>query len=988
MASSSAHPAAGLAPSGADAGTVHRGPGARDRPPAASGGDWQIYRRLLGYVRPYWPLFLLSVAGYLLGSGAEAFFVKLFSDLIDGWNRTAAETAYHVPLLMLAAVLVRAAGEVTGELLLSEISFGVVHRVRTDLFDQLLRMPSAFFDASSQGHLVSRITYNVAQLRDTGTDALKSVIQDGGKVVVYVAYMLVLSWKLTLIFAAAAPLVALVVVYASRRFRRISRRIQSSMGDVTHVASEAVSGYRMVRIFGGEGYEQQRFHRSSRYNRRQNLKMVATKVTSTQTIQIFVVAALALLIALLFRPALGGGLSTGQVVAFLGLAGMLASPIRKLSEVNARLQRGLAAAEDIFGQMDQAPEADTGTVDVARVHGRIEFRHLCFAYGDDGYAASGPAGPSPHVLHDINLTIEPGQVVALVGRSGSGKSTLASLIPRFYEPSSGEILLDGRPLASYTLACLRRQIALVTQQVTLFNDTLERNIAYGALEQAGPSAIRDAVQRAHADVFIDELPDGLGTLVGDDGVLLSGGQRQRVAIARALLKDAPVLILDEATSALDTESERHIQDALDEVMRGRTTLVIAHRLSTIENADLILVMENGRIVESGTHRALLEQGGVYAGLYAAQFEERQPVVPATAVPFEVPRPSRTGRPLPLPSAPAVVASPLERAWYADARWLRALTPLAWLFGRLVRRRRLAYLTGRRKSWRAPVPVLVVGNLAVGGTGKTPLVVWLAGFLRDRGYRPGIVSGGYRGRRGAAPLRVGADTDPALCGDEAPLLAARTGCPVVVCGDRPQAVRHLLETTDCDMVIADDGLQHYALARDVEIAVVDGRRGLGNGRCLPAGPLREPPDRLDEVDLVMVSGRGYARAGAGDVAVRARAFVHVTSGERVEVEVFLGRHERVHAVAGIGNPARFDETLRGLGLYADMRSYADHHEFDGSELEFGDAWPVVCTEKDAVKLKRLATLPADCWYLEIDAVPSEDARRRLEDVLHKHGICPS
>lgn len=943
-----------------------------------SGGDWRTYRRLLRYVRPYWLLFLLSVLGFSFGSGAEAYFVKLFGDLIDSWNEVAARGTYDIPLTMLAAALVRALGEVVGEVLLSQISFGVVHNIRTQLFDQLLRMPSSYFDASIQGHLVSRITYTVAQLRDTGTDALKSIIQDGGKVIVYVGYMMFLSWKLTLIFAATAPLVALVVVQASRRFRRISRRIQNSMGDVTHVSSEAVSGYRVVRIFGGEAYEQGRFHRSSRYNTRQNLKMVATKVTSTQVIQIFVVAALALLIGLLFRPEVGGGLSTGQVVTFLGLAAMLASPIRKLSEVNARLQRGLAAAEDIFEQMDHPLEIDRGTLEVERVAGRLEFRNLCFAYAAP--ASEDERAPAA-VLKDIDVTIEPGQTVALVGRSGSGKSTLASLIPRFYEPTSGAILLDGEPLASYALDCLRRQIALVTQQVTLFNDTLERNIAYGALAGAEPQAIRDAVVRAHADVFTDDLPDGLATVVGDDGVLLSGGQRQRVAIARALLKDAPILILDEATSALDSESERHIQAALDEVMRGRTTIVIAHRLSTIENADLILVMEHGAIVESGTHASLLQRGGAYAALYDAQFEEPAKRAEAPAEPSAgVVVPRRV-------SVPAVEApSRLVRAWYSGARWVALLAPLSWLVARAARRRRLAFLTGRRASWRAPVPVIVVGNIAVGGTGKTPLVVWLANRLREHGYAPGIVSRGYGGRRDREPLLVSAASDPRAAGDEAPLLAARTGCPVVVCGDRPSAVQHLLATHDCDLVIADDGLQHYALARDVEVAVVDAGRGLGNGRCLPAGPLREPASRLGEVDLVVVNG-GPADPwpDAAAMQVTPRAFVRLVSGERLAVEEFAARHPEVHAVAGIGNPARFAATLEQAGVRPLPHPLPDHHRFDGSEVVFDDDRPVVCTEKDAVKLRHLDSPPGQCWYLEIDSVLDARSEQLMMEVLRKHGI---
>ena len=634
-------------------------PATQDNPKGKS--DWSTYRRLLGYVRPYTAIFLLAILGFFIGTSAEAYFVRVFGNLIDSWGQ-ASEAAQLIPAMMLGLVLARAFGDIMGELLLSQISFSVVHNIRTRLFDQLLLMPSDYFDASSQGHLVSRITYNVAQLRDTGTEALKSIIQDGAKVIVFLGSMLWISWKLTLLFAGLAPVVAFVVVFASQRFRRISRRIQHSMGDVTHVASETVSGYRVVRIFGGESYESERFHKASRVNRRQNLKMVATKVASTQIIQIFVVATIALLILILYRPEVGAQLTSGDIVAFLGLAAMLARPIQKLSDVNARLQRGLAAAEDVFAQLDESAEVDDGTVDTKRIDGRIEFKDVCFTY---------PQG-SGAVLEHLNLTIEPGQTVAVVGKSGSGKSTLASLIPRFYEPDTGEILLDGVPASSYRLDALRRQIALVTQQVTLFNDTLGRNIAYGSLADASTEEIRTAVERAHADVFIDELPGGLDTIVGDDGVLLSGGQRQRVAIARALLKDAPILILDEATSALDTESERHIQAALEEVVRGRTTLVIAHRLSTIENADIILVMENGRVVELGCHQELLEKQGVYTALYNAQFKDDTHQMDVSPPPT----------PEPPPANDVERGLSLARAWYSGTGWarLRALFSklFAWL----------------------------------------------------------------------------------------------------------------------------------------------------------------------------------------------------------------------------------------------------------------------------------------------------------------------
>jgi subfamily B ATP-binding cassette protein MsbA len=950
--------------------------------------DWATYRRLLRYVKPHWFTFLLGVIGFQIGSGAEAYFAKMFGDLIDSWP----ETSILIPLFMLAAAFARGLGEIAGEILLSRISFAVVHDLRGQLFEQLLYLPSQYFDASSQGHLVSRITFNVTQLRSTSTDALQTIVQDGGKLLVFLGMMLYLSWQLTLIFVVTAPIIALVVGWASRRFRRISRRIQNSMGDVTHVASEAVSGYRVVRIFGGEAYERDRFNRSSEANRRQNLKMIATKVVSTQVIQIFVAMALSVLIAVLFQPEVGGSLSTGEIVTFLGLAGLMARPLRKLTEVNARLQRGLAAAEDIFEQLDQRREIDEGTVDVDRVDGRIEFQNVNFSYA----SGSGP------VLKDLNLTIEPGQTVALVGRSGSGKSTLASLIPRFYEPDSGEILLDGRPVQSYTLDALRRQIALVTQQVTLFNGSLASNIAYGCLAGASAETVQDAITRAHADVFIDELPEGLDTVVGDDGVLLSGGQRQRVAIARALLKDAPVLILDEATSALDATSERHIQAALEEVMRGRTTLVIAHRLSTIENADVILVMQDGRIIESGSHPELLAAGGAYADLYNAQFEDSQPgsesakeKAKAKAKAEKKTR-SSAGKAPAIGLGPVLPAverrlSPLAHAWYEQAGWLKLLAPLSWIYGKVAQRRRLNYLTGAGSPWRAEVPVIVVGNITAGGTGKTPFVIWLAEALKDLGFRPGIVSRGHGGSDTRKPRSVEPASSADAVGDEAPLLATRTAVPVVVCRDRVAAVQALLAEHRCNIVIADDGLQHYALARDVEVVVIDGHRGIGNGRLLPAGPLREPLDRLQEVDWVISSGR---RAGVVPdewlLHMEPLRFVSVGGADPdLTPEEFARRFRNVNAVAGIGNPGRFLQTLKALGLSPVLNAYPDHHHFSGRELVFENDWPVVCTEKDATKIRVLPDLPRPIYYLEVAATltgpQGEAGIDRLTTLLAAHGV---
>lgn len=604
------------------------------------------------------------------------------------------------------------------------------------------------------------------------------------------------------------------------------------------------------------------------------------------------------------------------------------------------------------------------------MQGRIQFRDVCFAY----------AAGQEAVLRDINLSIAPGRTVALVGPSGGGKSTLASLLSRFREADSGQVLIDGLPVGEYDRANLRSQIALVSQQVTLFNDTLRANIAYGALAGAEAGALEEAVRRAHADGFISRLPKGLDTVVGHGGITLSGGERQRIAIARALLKDAPILILDEATSALDTESERQVQAALDEVMHGRTTIVIAHRLSTVEKADLICVLDQGRIVERGDHAALLANGGLYANLHDAGLQGSQEPAAEGAARSEPAAPIR-------PAAGAV--SPLVRAWRRGAWWVPLLAPAAWLFGLVVKRRRLAVLTGRAPPWRAPAPVIVVGGLTVGGVGKTPLVIWLAQWLKERGLRPGVVSRGYGGRGNRRPLRVPAEgADPAQCGDEPVLIALRTGCPVVVCRDRVRAVQALLADGEVDVVITDDGLQHYRLARDLEVAVIDGQLGFGNGRLLPAGPLREPASRLAEVDWVVCNGRRCGAAAEEALMVmRPTAFVNLHSGLRLAPAEFTKRHRSVHGVAGIGNPDRFLHALRSLGLQVQPHWLDDHHVFTGKEVLFADELPVVCTDKDAVKLSRLPTPVPQCWRLQVAADIDAAGLDLLQRALKRQAILP-
>ncbi|MBC9072308.1 lipid A export permease/ATP-binding protein MsbA [Thauera sp. CAU 1555] len=585
-------------------------------------GSVRIYLRLLTYVRPYAGLFAVSLLGYMIFASAQPMLASVLKYFVDGLTDPAGATLSGIPLLEgmqimhgvpLLLVLIAAwqgLGSFLGNYYLSRVSLGLVHDLRRALFDSLLRLPNSYFDHHSSGHLISRITYNVTMVTGAATDAIKTVVREGLSVIFLFGFLLWMNWKLTLVMMAILPIIGVMVGSASRKFRRQSRKIQVAMGDLTHVASEMIQGYRVVRSFGGEDYESNRFRDASTDNTRKQLKQVKTAAVFTPSLQLVTYSAMAVLLFLVLL--LRGDATAGDLVAYITAAGLLPKPIRQLSEVSATIQRGLAGAESIFEQLDEQPETDLGSVERERVSGRIDVRDLHFAY----------PGSERKVLDGIDFTVEPGQMVAVVGRSGSGKSTLVGLVPRFYHHAEGQILIDGVDVEDYTLRNLRRHIALVTQQVTLFNDTIANNIAYGDLAGAPREAIERAAEAAYASEFIERLPQGLDTLVGENGVLLSGGQRQRLAIARAILKDAPILILDEATSALDTESERHIQAALDGVTKGRTTLVIAHRLSTIEKADVILVMEGGRIVERGRHAELLAAGGVYAGLHALQFQDR------------------------------------------------------------------------------------------------------------------------------------------------------------------------------------------------------------------------------------------------------------------------------------------------------------------------------------------------------------------------------
>jgi subfamily B ATP-binding cassette protein MsbA len=568
----------------------------------------EIYKRLLVYVKPHRNLFFISIIGFLLYSSTQPLFASLIQQIIDTLQSSSREKMMYLPLFFSGLVVVRGVGNYLGNYFLAKVSLNVIHTLRCQIFDKYTQLPTEHFDANNSGHMISRITHNVNQVAQATTNAVRKVVQEGLTALGLLVYLFYINWLLSLVFLVVAPIIALLVNYVSKRLRTLSKRIQESIGDMTHITSELVNGHRIVRSYGGEAYERQRFLESSLDNRRQSLKSTTTEAIHNQGMQLIIAVALAFLMymALFFMEQS----SVGTFVGYLTAAFLLPRPIRQLSDANSDIQKGIVAAESLFLVLDEASEPDAGQYETQHCQGALVIQNLSFQY----------VSSTEMTLKNISINAEPGQIIALVGASGGGKSTLVNLVSRFYPCATGHIFLDGVDINAYKLSNLRRQIALVNQHVTLFNDTIANNIAYGALASASRAEITAAATDAYAMEFINQLPNGLDTEIGENGVKLSGGQRQRLALARALLKNAPVLILDEATSALDTESERYIQAALQKVMRNRTTLVIAHRLSTIENADVILVMEQGQIIERGSHQHLLAQHGAYARLHALQFK--------------------------------------------------------------------------------------------------------------------------------------------------------------------------------------------------------------------------------------------------------------------------------------------------------------------------------------------------------------------------------
>tara|TARA_B100000809_G_scaffold257103_1_gene298103 strand:+ start:5823 stop:7556 length:1734 start_codon:yes stop_codon:yes gene_type:complete len=573
---------------------------------------YKIYLRLLVYGKPYWPMFSIGVIAMLLFAVTDtgfAFLIKTLTDSFAGTG-TAYDTKQIKVILPVAVIIIFIIRGVSGFFSVYNIAWigrQIIKLLRGELYQKFLNLPTQFLDQKSNAELLSKVTFNIEQVAESTSNILTVLIRDTLTIIVLSVYMVYLSPTLASVIFLVAPVIAILVRFLSLLFRRYSERIQDSMADVTHAIKETLQNHRIIKIFNGQDFEQKKFSLINENNRKHNMKLFSTKAIGN-SITIFIASlGVAGVVYVATLEQVKSSMTVGDFSGFITAMVLLMTPLKRLTNINAMIQKGIAAAVSIFSLLDEDNEDDQGQLDANDLEGSINFKNVCFSYNQ-----------AEHTLDGINISINPGETIAIIGKSGSGKTTLVNLIPRFYEIESGQLLIDSENIQNYSLRSLRSNISLVTQEVTLFNDTIFNNIAYGKYSD---NEVRKVVTSAHMDEFIDNLPKGLDTLVGDQGILLSGGQRQRIAIARALLKDAPILILDEATSSLDSESERYIQKALDQLMKNRTTLVIAHRLSTIENADRIIVLSKGRIVEQGNHNELIKQNAEYASLHRLQFDE-------------------------------------------------------------------------------------------------------------------------------------------------------------------------------------------------------------------------------------------------------------------------------------------------------------------------------------------------------------------------------
>ena len=909
-------------------------------------------RRVLGYTYRYRWSFLISVIGFISFAAADIAAVDWLRRIISYIDSDDESLNTLLAMSLIFIAIGRGLGFFIGNYFMSRVGFGIVHDLRAELFQKLHDLPKSYFDANQSGQLINRITFTTTQVSGAASNAVKTFVREGFLLIGLFVYLSILNFKLTILLVGTAPLIALIVYVAGKRLKKLATKIQTAMGDVTHIASEAVDGHVEIKSFNAESYENKRFLEANASNKNQNLKLEATGNLATPIIQILVSISLALVAYFALGSQLGISLDAETFVAFFTAAGLMAKPIRQLSNINIIVQKGLAAANEIFDQLDQKNEDNSGDID-SLILGDIDFKNISFSYNTGGL-----------IIDNISFSIAKNETIAIVGKSGSGKSTIANLIPRFYNHTSGDILIDGISVNEYSLQHLRSSISIVNQSPSLFNDTIAKNIAYGD-DEIDVEKLKESAVQAGCIEFIESLPEGFESEIGDDGVLLSGGQRQRLAIARAFYKDSPIIILDEATSSLDTESELIVQEALEKLITNRTTIVIAHRLSTIENASRIIVLDNGVISETGTHSELLDNKGIYQSLYKNKFED------SPKKKSKAPKSSQ----LYIPEFEDEYNSSIViDSWYKKSLWLYLLLPFSLVFSYLTNRRRRKFVKSKKLSYKSEIPLIVVGNLTIGGTGKTPLVAYIASELVKKGYKPGLVSRGYGGKF-RETLHVTNDTPVKQTGDEAQILS-KLNLPFYIDKNRVRAIKTLEENHDCDVIISDDGLQHYNMNRDIEIVVIDGKRRFGNNLTFPAGPLRESKTRLSSVDFI-VNNSGPTQEDEHLMNISPAKFVHLKSGKSYPIEKWP-MHKQVHAVAGLGNPGRFFDLLARLGFEIIRHPFPDHHNFDESNIFYLDHLPIIMTEKDASKCRSFDN--NKIWYLTIEADVSDKFIEELDSKL--------
>ena len=909
-------------------------------------------RRVLGYTYRYRWSFLISVIGFISFAAADIAAVDWLRRIISYIDSDDESLNTLLAMSLIFIAIGRGLGFFIGNYFMSRVGFGIVHDLRAELFQKLHDLPKSYFDANQSGQLINRITFTTTQVSGAASNAVKTFVREGFLLIGLFVYLSILNFKLTILLVGTAPLIALIVYFAGKRLKKLATKIQTAMGDVTHIASEAVDGHVEIKSFNAESYENKRFLEANASNKNQNLKLEATGNLATPIIQILVSISLALVAYFALGSQLGISLDAETFVAFFTAAGLMAKPIRQLSNINIIVQKGLAAANEIFDQLDQQNEDNSGDID-SLILGDIDFKNVSFSYNTGGL-----------IIDNISFSIAKNETIAIVGKSGSGKSTIANLIPRFYNHTSGDILIDGISVNEYSLQHLRSSISIVNQSPSLFNDTIAKNIAYGD-DEIDVEKLKESAVQAGCIEFIESLPEGFESEIGDDGVLLSGGQRQRLAIARAFYKDSPIIILDEATSSLDTESELIVQEALEKLITNRTTIVIAHRLSTIENASRIIVLDNGVISETGTHSELLDNKGIYQSLYKNKFED------SPKKKSKAPKSSQ----LYIPEFEDEYNSSIViDSWYKKSLWLYLLLPFSLVFSYLTNRRRRKFVKSKKLSYKSEIPLIVVGNLTIGGTGKTPLVAYIASELVKKGYKPGLVSRGYGGKF-RETLHVTNDTPVKQTGDEAQILS-KLNLPFYIDKNRVRAIKTLEENHDCDVIISDDGLQHYNMNRDIEIVVIDGKRRFGNNLTFPAGPLRESKTRLSSVDFI-VNNSGPTQEDEHLMNISPAKFVHLKSGKSYPIEKWP-MHKQVHAVAGLGNPGRFFDLLARLGFEIIRHPFPDHHNFDESNIFYLDHLPIIMTEKDASKCRSFDN--NKIWYLTIEADVSDKFIEELDSKL--------